>query len=147
MTPVTIATVTSLGNIRRMLSALWLRLQQPVRDQKAAMLMEAIVAVTVLTAVSGTTLIAIQSTQATRRVVERSARAENLARNQIEQIFNTGYQTTTALYPSIANIPGGFQITATQEVASVDTNLQKIVVSVKVDGVEVLLVETMRNND
>ena len=71
------------------------------RDLRGVVLLETVIAVTVLLTISASTLIAFSATQRARGAVDRSAAAENVVRNQMEYIFNQKYHSsTTALHYS-----------------------------------------------
>ena len=119
-----------------------------VRSRSGALLLETMAAVSVFVMVATMALIGVSAAQRARAVVERSALAEAMARNQMEHIFSLAYQTTTAAYPSV-QATEGFQVDARQEAVTGDTNLQKITVTITFDSGsrEVLVLETLRNND
>ena len=123
------------------------RCRRFLRDLRGVVLLETVIAVTVLLTISASTLIAFSATQRARGAVERSATAENVVRNQMEYIFNQKYHSSTAAYTSVTSTPEGYSVVANQEIVSGDSQLQKISVTVSHDGVTLFTVETLRFND
>ena len=134
---------------QRRLSAALRRLRVLLRDSSGVSLLESIVAVTVFTMVGGATLVGLSAIQRVRVNLERQAMAENIARNQMEYIFSLDYQTTISQYSS-TTVPSGYHVTNVQQVEEIiegDSNLQKITVTVSLDGEELLVLETYRTNE
>ncbi len=132
----------------RLIGALQRGWRALLRDDRAALLLEAIVGVTVLITVAGATLVGLSASQRVRVTLVRQAFAENLVRNQMEYIFNLSYHTSTAAYSTITSTPSGYSVLAAQELVDAsDTGLQKISVTVFHEGENILVVETLRSND
>ena len=131
--------------MRRRCSTIRRRLLPVARDSTAAFLLEALIAASIFMTVAATALIGASATQRARGVIDRSATAENVARNQMEQIFSQAYQTTTALYSAVT-VPSDYSVTAAQQTLDATTDLQKIIVTVFKDNESILVLETLRRN-
>ena len=132
--------------LRRKRSAIGRRLISVISDSSASFLLEAMIASTIFMTVSSAVLIGASATQRARGVIDRSAVAENTARNQMESIFASAYQTTTAQYSAITPSTSGFTVTAGQAILDGTTDLQKITVTVFKDNKSILVLETLRRN-
>ena len=106
-------------------------------------MLEAIIASTIFMTVAAAALIGVSATQRASVVIQQSAIAENMVRNQIEAIFASPYQTTTALYQAVT-VPTGYNVTAAQQTLDATTDLQKITVTIKQGTKTLLEVETLR---
>ncbi len=129
----------------------WLRL---VVDRRAALLIETMVAASIMTTLSIVTLAGLSTTQTARVIVESQAETEFLARNQMEAIFQRAFKapslTSTVSYTSVTNTKSGYTVTNTVQpitAASTDAKISKIVVTIARDGVTLLELETIRAND
>ena len=130
--------------LRCMSTVRWLRAL--TGDARGGPLMETVVALSVLTVVGTGVLLGISTIQISGSSTEDQALAENIARNEMENLFAQLYQaTTTPTYASISDVPSGYAVTtdSTPYVGS-DPNLQKIVVTVSHGGKEILVLETLR---
>ena len=136
------------GALKRGCRAGLLRCRALLRDDRAALLLEAIVGVTVLITVAGSTLVGLSASQRVRVTLDRQAFAENLVRNQMEYIISLSYHTSTNAYPTITSTPSGYSVLAAQELVDAsDDDLQKISVTVTHEGESILVVDTLRSND
>ena len=123
------------------------RLYGVVGASRAAVLLEAVVGVTVLVTIAGASLMGLSATLKARTILDRDAAVENIIRNQMEAVFQGSYLTSTGFYPASVNIPAGYSVTASQAAVSGDMKLQKITVTVSYGNKDLLVVETLRNND
>ena len=92
-------------------------------------------------------LAGLSASQIVRANLDRHATIENLARNQIEYVFDQAYHTTTPSYSKVTDLSPGYEVTAEQALVDGDANLQKITITVVHNGEQVLVLETYRNND
>jgi len=81
------------------------RLLRAIGDRSGGPLMETMVALSVFVAVGTGVLVGVQTIQNSGNRIEGKAVAENLARNQMEHVFNVAYQNATSTYASIADVP------------------------------------------
>ena len=118
-------------------------------DSHGALLLETLIAVTVMISVASAAMVGLSATQRTRTNLENQAMAENILRNQMEYIFAFPYQTTSAQYQAIT-VPSGYQVSNVQtveELVAGNSDLQKITVTVSHNGSELLVLETYRTNE
>ena len=119
-------------------------------------LMEMIIALAIFSSAGTAVLLGVSAAHKSSFVVEASAIAENLARNQMEYVFSQSYVAVGTPYPSIAddsslniNIPSGFGVGATAVFYVADDGLagtiQKVVVTVTRDGQSILVLESLRS--
>ena len=107
--------------------------------------METVVALSVFAVVGTAVLVSVQTIQNSGGSTEAKAVAENVARNQMEHIFNLAYQDATSTYPSITNVPTGYAVTAAaNQFIAGDSDVQKIVVTVTQGSQSLLVLETLR---
>ena len=108
------------------------------------MLLETAVAVLVFGTVGTAVLVGISTAHSSGELNENQASAENIARNQMETIFNQVYLPPPASYPSIS-VPNMYTVTAhATEYITGDTSLEKVTVLVTFDGRTILTLETLR---
>ena len=75
---------------------------------------------------------------------ENQATAENIARNQMENVFTQPYLPPPASYPSIT-VPSNYTVTAeASEYFQGDSGLAKLKVTVSLDGANILTLESLR---
>ena len=133
----------------RVVFALLRRRIHGIFDNHGALLLETLIAVTVMMSVASAAMVGLSATQRTRVSLERQAMAENILRNQMEYIFSFPYQTTTVQYQAIT-VPSGYQVSNVQQVEELvagNSDLQKITVTVSYNGSELLVLETYRTNE
>ena len=132
------------------------RIRRFVRDSAGTLLMETIIAVTIFITVSSAAVIGVSTAQRARASIERSAIAENLVRNQMENLFSLPYRSWPHTYASstglITSTPSGYSVTAVAPASTstagfaTDPAFQKVIVTVSHQGKEILQVETLRSN-
>ncbi|MCH8206022.1 MAG: hypothetical protein IH956_03355 [Chloroflexi bacterium] len=121
------------------------RLLRVIRDRSGGPMVETVVALSVFIAVGTSVLLGIRTIQTSGNSTEGRAVAENIARNQMAHIFSLSYQDATSTYPSIADVPTDYTVTAVaNEFLSGDVDIQKIVVTVTRGGRSLLVLETLR---
>ena len=101
----------------------------------------------VFTAVGTAVLTGLSVSQRTGTAIEQSAMAEEFARSQMEYIASQAYQEPPFAYPlnPALIMPAGYSMTANAvEEVPADKNIQRIAVTVNIDGSEVLTLETFR---
>ena len=129
-------------------------------ESRGTALLETVIAITIFAALGTALLMGVRSAHTSGDLIERNSIAENLARNQIEYVFDQSYLSPPATYVSIADAVGvsytvelGFSVTA-QALAFTggdpsivnDTNLERVLVTVSEGGQSILSVETLRAN-
>ena len=111
---------------------------------RGGLIVEAVVSITVFTLVGSGVLAAVSTTQIAGAQVERQSIGENIARNQMEQVFSLPYRDPPSTYPAIATSSGYGVSAAAEEYVVGDPNIEKVVVRVTHESEEVLVLETMR---
>lgn len=107
-------------------------------------MLEAAVAVLIFGTVGTAVLVGIQTAHSSGERTEYQASAENIGRNQMEDIFNQAYLPPPATYPSIS-VPIMYTVTAdATEYIGGETEIQKLTVSVTYQGRNILSLETLR---
>jgi len=108
------------------------------------MLLEVAVAVLIFGTVGAAVMVGIRTAHLSGERTEYQAAAENLGRNQMEDVFNQVYLPPPASYPSIS-VPSMYTVTASAtEFIGGATSLEKLTVSVTFDGRDILSLETLR---
>jgi len=139
----------------------WASMMEPWRlgrDSSGQMLIEVILAITIFAAVGTSVLLGVRVAHNSSRLVENHSNAERLARDQIESVFNQAYQTPQATPVAYDTLPEtgacgsatGYSICAEGwELLPADGgqgSIEKVVVTVSLDGEPVLVLETLRSN-
>ena len=113
-------------------------------DERGAMMIEALIAVSVFTLLGAAVLSGSTATRNASASAEQAAVAENIARNQLETILAAPYQDPPHTYTPIST-PPGYAVTAdAQELIGGDTNIAALVVTVTLKGDPVLTLESLR---
>jgi len=108
------------------------------------MLLEAAVAVMIFGTVGTAVLVGIRTAHSSGERNEHQAAAENIGRNQMENVFNQAYLPPPVSYPSIS-VPSMYTVTAdATEYIVGETDVEKITVSVTFEGRGILSLETLR---
>ena len=108
------------------------------------MLLEAAVAVLIFGTVGTAVLVGISTAHSSEERTEYQAAAENIGRNQMEDVFNQVYLPPPASYSSIS-VPSMYTVTAdATEFIAGETDVEKLTVSVTFEGRSILLLETLR---
>ena len=117
---------------------------KPVTGCRGNLLLEAAVAVMVFGTVGSAVLIGIQTAHSSGERTETQSVAENMARNQMEDIFNQAYKPPPASYSTIS-VPSNYTVTAVaNEYIPGSADVEKLIVTVGRDGRDVLVLETLR---
>ena len=119
--------------------------QRIAMDTKGNLLLETLVAITVFALVGGAVLSGMSTALNTGSIVEGQSVAEEIARNQMESVFNVSYQEPLSTpYPTIVP-PAGYVINITaDEYLTGDVDIEMVVVTVSRDSESILVLETLR---
>ena len=111
---------------------------------RGSLLMEVVVAVLLFGFVGSAVLAGLSTAHTSGARTKAQAVAENLARNQLADVFSQPYLSPPASYISISP-PSGYGVAATgQEYVTGDSNVSRIIVEVTRAGDSILVVETLR---
>jgi len=116
-------------------------------SQRGIALLEVVMALGVFSVVGIAVLVGTSMIHRSGSLTEEQSVAENVARNQMEHIFSSVYQSPPTTYPAV-EVPVGFTVSAVaQEFVQGDLNIEKITVSITHDNRSVLTLETLRTNN
>ena len=121
-----------------------IQLQSHASGCRGSLMMEAVVAVMVFTAVGVAVLVGVSTTHLSGAKVEGQSVAENIARNQMEYIFSLPYQEPPSTYPAIDTPPGYSVEALAQEYVTGDTFVEMVEVTASHEGQAILALETLR---
>ena len=138
-------------------------LRRLARDSSGQLLLETVVAISIFAMVGTAVLLGVRVAHTSTGLVEDHSIAERLARNQMEYVFDQGFEVVGQSYvsindaPSLFSVPAGYQVTAVaqQFLAAGDYggtilpgqgSIEKVVVTVSLDGESVVVLETLRAN-
>ena len=111
---------------------------------RGSLMVEVVVAVVLFGLVGSAVLAGLSTAHTSGTRTKAQAVAENLARNQLEDIFSQPYLSPPASYGLISP-PSGYGVTAIgEEYVTGDSNVSRIVVEVTRAGDSILVVETLR---
>ena len=116
-------------------------------NAQGLMLMETIVVVTVFALVGTAVMMGLNTTYATGENTESQSQAENIARNQMENIFTQTYSPPGGSDYATITPAVGYAVAVTHEdvnPSSPDPDIEKITVTVSRDSVDILAIETYR---
>ena len=127
------------------------------RDTSGQLLLETVVAISIFSLVGTAVLLGVRVAHTSASLVEDHSIAERLARNQMEYVLSQAYKDVGQSYDSINvappgqfSVPAGYQITAVaQEFLVADSyqgSIEKVVVTVSLNGKVLLVLETLRAN-
>ena len=113
-------------------------------------------AISIFAMVGTAVLLGVRVAHTSTSLVEDHSIAERLARNQMEYVFDQGFKAVGLTYdsindaPSLFSVPAGYQVTAVaQQFLVADAyqgSIEKVVVTVSLDGESVVVLETLRAN-
>ena len=132
------------------------RFRSAVFNSRGISLIEMIIALAIFSSAGTAVLLGVSAAHNSSTVVEASAVAENLARNQMEYVFTQPYQAVGTPYPSVADdsslnitVPSGFGVSAVPQIYvtpdAFSGSIQKVVVTVTRDGQSILILESLRS--
>lgn len=149
-------TARALGYVLRLGRASLMGPWRLARDSSGQMLIEVIVAITIFAVVGTSVLLGVSVAHRSASLVEDHSVAERLLRNQIESVFNQAYKPPklgeSVAYVTLAEAepcdsPTGYSVCAVAEQLVTDEgSIEKVVVTVSLNGKEVLRLETLRGN-
>ena len=75
--------------------------------------------------------------------------AENIARNQLEDVFSEAYLAPPNPYPTSVGVPAGYTVTAaTTDLPTPDpSKIEYVTVTVSYEGAAIISVQTIRFNE
>ena len=119
--------------------------RKPAVDTTGSLLLESMVAITVFALVGGAVLSGVSTALNTGSMVEGQSVAEEIARNQMESVFNESYQEPQSTpYPTIVP-PTRYAVSvAADEYLTGDLDIEMVVVTVTRDNQSILVLETLR---
>ncbi|MCH7620645.1 MAG: hypothetical protein IH870_01990 [Chloroflexi bacterium] len=124
----------------------WSGFWAAIRDNRGTFLLETVVASMIFSMVGVAVLSSLGTVNIAGALTEEQSQAENIARNQMEAIFNRVYREPDQTpYPTIA-LPPGYTVTidVTHLDGYTDPEVEKIALTISHHGKEVLLLETAR---
>ena len=135
-----------IAKVRHMAGGVRRRLEALARDRKGALLVETMIALTLLTGVGTMLLVGLQTTNRSGAHSESQRIREQIGRNQMEYIFNSVFLTPTATssYTTITSIDQNHTVTNTTAPYESDPSLQRIIVTVEWGDRGELVLETLR---
>ena len=99
------------------------RFRSAVFNSRGISLIEMIIALAMFSSAGTAVLLGVSAAHNSSTVVEASAVAENLARNQMEYVFTQPYEAVGTPYPSVADdsslniaVPSGFGVSAVPQI-------------------------------
>ena len=118
-------------------------------DCRGSLLLESVVVAMVFSLVGTAVLAGMNTAYTSGARVDAHARAENIARNQIEAAFGEAYKPPGQTpYPAI-NVPAGYSVSVVASDipgSTPDPDIEQLVVTVSVDGNDVLTLTGLRFN-
>ena len=131
------------------------RIRSAVGNSQGITLIELLVALAVFSSAGTAVLVGVSAAHSSSKIVDGSAIAENLARNQMEYVWSQpNLVSLPGSYDSIAddvslniNIPAGFAVSnaATEFAADAfNGSIEKVVVTITRGGQSILVLETLR---
>lgn len=131
------------------------RFRSATRGSQGITLVELLVALAIFSSAGMAVLLGVSAAHSSSNVVQGSAIAENLARNQMEYVWAQPYLAWPGSYPSIADdvslnidIPSGFGVSAAAQEFVPDDGLigsiEMVVVTVTRGGQNLLVLESLR---
>ena len=114
-------------------------------DTPGSLLLESMIAITVFAVVGGAVLSGTSTTLSTGSIIEGQSVAEEIARNQMESVFNQSYQEPAGSpYATIVPPARYADSVAADEYLSGDVDIEMVVVTVSRDSQSIMVLETLR---
>lgn len=115
-----------------------------LRNERGAILMDALIAVIAMSVLGTAVLGGLQTVRRSGFITEQQSFAENIARNQMESVFSQGYIAPPGFYAPVT-VPSGYAVTSEAQVlVSGDPNIAKILTTISFHGKTGLILETLR---
>ena len=123
------------------------RLTDRSRNQRGALLLETVVALTVFGVLGSVVLSGVQTSHISKRNFDAQSVSENLVRNQMESTLEQTYKGWPNTYDAVTSTPG-FTVTVQtlQYSTSTDTDIETVRVTVTHEGQTIKVFETVRTN-
>lgn len=123
-------------------------LQRLLRNQRGALLLEALIAVALLTSVMSAAVAGLSTGSIAVGITDEKVTTNNIARSQLEYTLNDAFcaaPCTYAVMPS--TLPAGYTVTSEAVAYSPpDPNLETLVVTVYRDGQAIAVVKGIKAN-
>jgi type II secretory pathway pseudopilin PulG len=114
-------------------------------DTRGSLLLESTIAITVFAVIGGAVLSGTSTALSTGSIIEGQPVAEELARNQMESVFNESYQEPAGSPYATIVPPARYAVTvAADEYLSGDVDIEMVVVTVSRDSQSIMVLETLR---
>ena len=130
----------------RLSRAGWSRFRAAIQDNRGTFLLETVIASMIFSMVGVAVLSSLGTVNIAGALTEEQSQAENIARNQMEAIFDQVYREPDQTpYPAVAVSQGYSVTTAVTHVdGNTDPEVEKIALTISHHGKEVLVLETAR---
>ncbi len=117
-----------------------------LRDQRGGLLMEAVLAIGILTGVLSFAVQGVATGSKGMKTVRYLTTAQNIARSQMEYTLNSAYCAAPCAYPTVT-VPSTYSVTAEAEAfMGADSNLGYVVVTVSKDDVVLVRIKSVKVN-
>lgn len=114
-------------------------------DTTGSLLLESMIAITVFAVVGGAVLSGTSTALSTGTIIEGQSVAEEIARNQMESVFNQSYQEPAGSPYATIVPPARYAVSvAADEYLSGDVDIEMVVVTVSRDSQSIMVLETLR---
>ena len=114
-------------------------------DTTGSLLLESMIAITVFAVVGGAVLSGTSTALSTGTIIEGQSVAEEIARNQMENVFNQSYQEPAGSSYATIVPPARYAVSvAADEYLSGDVDIEMVVVTVSRDSQSIMVLETLR---
>jgi len=131
--------------LRSLMQAAFNLFKKAALDARGSLLLESMIAITVFAVVGGAVLSGTSTSLKTGTLVEGQSIAEEIARNQMESVFNESYQEPPGSPYATMVPPAGYAVTvAADEYLTGDVDIEMVVVTVSRDSENLLVLETLR---
>lgn len=131
----------------RLIQGVFSRIRTAVLGCEGSLLIESVVAIMVFALVGVAVMEGISASRHNGSLVERKSIGERIARNQMENVFNSAYippQSTP--YPTIIPPPGYTVSVVADELIPLAVEVEIVTVTVTRDGKDILTLQTLRTN-
>ena len=133
------------ANLQTLVRALVGLFRKASLDTRGSLLLESTIAITVFAVIGGAVLSGTSTALSTGSIIEGQSVAEELARNQMESVFNESYQEPAGSPYATIVPPARYAVTvAADEYLSGDVDIEMVVVTVSRDSQSIMVLETLR---